>query len=206
MKLYCSANSPFARKVRVVLAELGIAHEEVRVDVYDAPPEFERANPNLRIPCLLEGERALFESNVIVDYLLRHPDAAAGRGDPPLVGSLTRPERQWEDRMVLETIEGLLDSAIMVYQLDRDGITAEQSGTVRRQLQRVQSELDWLEERVGEAGFVPGVLSIQDLNLTIALQWLDFRQPAPWRGRPHLEALVARHEGRPTLQATRPGT
>ena len=65
--------------------------------------------------------------------------------------------------------------------------------------------LDWLEARVKPEGFVPGVLSIQDLNLAITLLWMDFRKPAPWRGRKKLEALVARTEGRPSFQATQPG-
>jgi glutathione S-transferase len=205
MKLYCSHNSPYARKVRVVLAELGIAYEPILTDVNHLPPDYARANPNLRIPCLLDGERTLFESNVIVDYLLGRGSAPAGP-PPPLARTMTRPSHDLEERLVLATIDTLLDSGLNLFVLSRDGIRPEQSGTLRRELRRMQAELDWLETRVTPQGFVPGVFSIQDLNLTIALLWLDFRQPLPWRGqgRPRLEALVERYRERPSLLATQP--
>jgi glutathione S-transferase len=205
MKLYYTVNSPYARKVRVVLAERGIAHEAVTVNLDEAPAEFTRANPNLKVPCLVDGKRELFESNLIVDYLLKQGGGKAAGGQPPLAGTVTRPEQHWDDLLVLVTIETLLDSAANAYGLKRDNIQPAQSGTLRRELRRIEAELDWLEARVTPQGFVPGVFSIQDLNLAIALLWLDFRKPAPWRGRKKLEALVARSEGRPSLQATKPG-
>lgn len=207
MKLYYGLNSPYSRKVRVVLAERGIDFEPNLVDLEQPPADFARANPNLRIPCLVDGERALFESNVIVEYLLQRPGAWPAGNQPPLARSLIRPEHAWDDQLVLHTIETLLDSGLNAFGLLRDGVTPEQSLTLRRELRRMASELDWLEAQVGpEEGFVPGVLSIQDLNLVIALQWMDFRKPAPWRGRPHLEALVARYEARSSLRTTLPGT
>jgi glutathione S-transferase len=205
MKLYYTVNSPYARKVRVVLAERGLACDPVLVD-FDAPAaDFAAANPNLRVPCLVDGARTLFESNLIVDYLLQAPGGKPAPAQPPLARTLVRPDQRWDDLLVLTTIETLLDSAANSYQLKRDGVTPEQSGTLRRELRRIASELDWLEARIGPEGFVPGVLSIQDLNLAIALLWMDFRKPVAWRGRKRLEALVARWEGRPSFQATRPG-
>lgn len=200
MKLYYSLNSPYSRKVRVVLAERGFAFEPVVVDMERPTPDFARANPNLRIPCLVDGDRTLFESNLIVDYLLQHPEE-----HPPLATHLVRPERYWQEHLMLETIETMLDAGLNAFGLQRDGITPEQSHTLRRELRRIASELDWLDAQVGPEGFVPGELSILDFNLVIALQWMDFRKPAPWRGRPHLEALVARHEGRASLRTTMPG-
>ena len=205
MKLYYTVNSPYARKVRVVLAERGIPHEAALVNLDEAPAEFTRANPNLKVPCLVDGKRELFESNVIVDYLLKQSAGKAAGGQPPLADRLTRPELHWEDLLVLVTVETLLDSAANAYGLKRDNIEPAQSGTLRRELRRIEAELDWLEARVKPEGFVPGVLSIQDLNLAITLLWMDFRKPAPWRGRKKLEALVARTEGRPSFQATQPG-
>jgi len=205
MKLFYGPNSPYTRKVRVVLAERGIAYEPERVDLTDPSPAFRAANPNLRIPCLVDGERTLFESNVILEYLLQQPGGTAASDEPPLAAALTRPEHYWEDLQVLATIETLLDAGLNAFGLLRDGIQPEQSTTLRHELRRIPSQLDWLEARIGPEGFVPGVLSIQDLNLAIALMWMDFRKPAPWRGRKRLEALVARYENRPSFQATRPG-
>jgi glutathione S-transferase len=205
MKLFYTVNSPYARKVRIVLAERGLPFEPALIEVDSAPEEFYRANPNRRVPCLLDDGHALFESNVIIEWLLRVPGGKASGEKPPLARSLTRPEHHLDDLLLLTTIETLFDSALNTYGLLRDGINAEQSHTLRRELKRIESELDWLEARVGPQGFIPGVFSIQDLNLTVALQWLDFRKPAPWRGRPGLEALVSRYEGRASVRATLPG-
>ena len=45
--LYCSKTSPFARKVRVVVRELGIQDliDEQLVDPFDPSPEFLACNP-----------------------------------------------------------------------------------------------------------------------------------------------------------------
>ena len=104
--LYFSPNSPYARKVRIVLHELGLSYEEEQPDLADLSPEYVKMNPNLRIPLLVEDGKPLFESNVIVDYLLQTHGANAGRGQAlPLATRLTRPEHHWEDLQMLVTIE-----------------------------------------------------------------------------------------------------
>ena len=74
MKLYASNGSPFGRKVRVVLAEKGLAYES---DIYDGlRPTSGELGPTLAIPVLEDGPQRLWESDLIVDYLLRtYPDA-----------------------------------------------------------------------------------------------------------------------------------
>jgi glutathione S-transferase len=203
MKLYCSHNSPYARKVRVVLAELGLDYEPILTDLNRLPADYPQRNPNLRIPCLVDGERTLFESNVILEYLLQRAGPQRA-GTPPLARTLTRPEHDLQDRLVLATLDTLLDSGLNVFVLRRDGIVPEQSGTLRRELRRMASELDWLDARVTPEGFVPGVFSLMDLNLVVTLLWLEFRKPIPWRGRPNLEAVLRRYEGRPSIQSTEP--
>lgn len=94
MKLWCSDGSPFARKVRIVLAEKGLEHE---VDMRGGlrPTETHRQlNPALAIPVLEDGGLVLFESNLVVDYLLKtYPDARAGATEPPLAPAMTRGDR-----------------------------------------------------------------------------------------------------------------
>jgi glutathione S-transferase len=204
MKLYFGPNSPYARKVRVVLAEKGLPFEPAVIDVAAAGPEYARLNPNLRVPCLVDGERALFESNLIVDYLLQTYPDADGAGQPPLAKAMTRPAHHWEDALILSAIETVLDSGLNLFQIARSGVAAAQSTYLQREQNRIHSNLDWLEARLPPDGFVPGTFSIQDLNLTIAWIWLNFRKPLPLQPRPHLDALVARYERRPSLQSTHP--
>ena len=52
LQLYYSPNSPYARKVRIVLREQGLDCREISMDTGNPPPEFPRHNPNLRVPVL----------------------------------------------------------------------------------------------------------------------------------------------------------
>jgi glutathione S-transferase len=205
-QLYFSPNSPYARKVRIVLAEKDLAFEAKPIDTNNLPEGYRHLNPNLRVPVLADGERTLFESNVILDYLLRtYPEQPAGAARPPLAASLTRPERHWDDMLVLVTVETLLDTGLNLFQLTRDGIRPEQASYLRKELARTQTCLDWLETRFTPEGYAPGQWSIQDLNLVCALTWADFRKPFAWRGRKNLERVVAGYAGRPSVTSTQPG-
>lgn len=204
-QLYFSPNSPYARKVRIVLAEKGLDFEAKPMDT-NAPPEgFSRLNPNLRVPVLVDGARALFESNIILDYLLRTYRTPPAATEPPLAPALTRPDHHWDDVATLVTIETMLDTGLNLFQLTRDGVKPDQAPYLKKEQARAQTCLDWLEVRAEPEGFVPGQFSILDLNLVCALAWADFRKPFAWRGRKNLEAIVANYAGRPTVHSTRPG-
>ena len=204
LRLFFGANSPYARKVRVVLAELQIPFESVPADTANPSAEFLAVNPNRRIPALSDGDTQLFESNIILDYLLReYPNT--GKGDPPLSAALVRPEHRWDDWKILVTIETMLDSGLNLFQMNKSGIGPEQAPYLQAEQRRIQSDLDWLEQRASPGGFVQGAFSVLDLNLVCALEWANFRQPFEWSGRPKLAAIVELHKDRESISTTRPG-
>ena len=70
--LYDSHGSPCARRVRTVLLEKGLAWTTRLVDLTrmeQKRPEYLALNPNGVVPTLVHGERVLYESNVITEYL-----------------------------------------------------------------------------------------------------------------------------------------
>jgi glutathione S-transferase len=73
MRLYDYLRSGNGYKVRLVLAQLGVAYELVEKDIRRGEtrtPEFLAKNPNGRIPLLeLDDGRHLAESNAIISYL-----------------------------------------------------------------------------------------------------------------------------------------
>ena len=74
MKLYNVAYSGNSYKVRLLLAQLGIACEIVEVDILKGAsrtPEFLKINPNRRTPVLDDNGFLLAESNAILAYLAR---------------------------------------------------------------------------------------------------------------------------------------
>src|SRR3972149_7013082 len=97
LTLYYSPNSPYARKIRIALAEKGLEFASESMAPGSGAPgrthpgSFETMNPNWRVPMLVDGARRLWESNVILDYLFKtYPDRQGG-GNPPFARALTRP-------------------------------------------------------------------------------------------------------------------
>ena len=72
IKLYDSKVSPYARKVRLLAAELEIPIEKISLDFQKGDPqkpEYLALNPNGVVPTLVDDGFVLWESNVIVRYL-----------------------------------------------------------------------------------------------------------------------------------------
>lgn len=144
MKLYISNGSPFSRKVRIVLLEKGLSFE---TDVLDAfRPTVGTLGPTLSVPVLDDGDIRIWESDLIVDYLMRtYPDAAATgefAGRPPLSPWLARPEQHWQDMTTLATIASCAASIVNLRLMRPDGITPENSVYLARQRIRVERCLD----------------------------------------------------------------
>lgn len=75
--------SPFVRKVRVFLAEKGIAYDLEPVVPVNVSPEFRKLSPLGKVPALRDGDVTLSDSSVICAYLERsHPEPALYPSDP----------------------------------------------------------------------------------------------------------------------------
>jgi RNA polymerase-associated protein len=81
--LYDAARCPYCARVRIVLAEKGIAYEPVEIDLDDRPAWIYDLNPKGRVPVLDEDGFVLPESLVIMAYLdERYPEPALLPADP----------------------------------------------------------------------------------------------------------------------------
>ena len=202
-KLWFSEGSPFARKVRVVLAEKGLEYEADLLNGVRPAEVHRKVHPGLMVPVLADGELTLFESNLIIDYLLKsYPANPAAMPRPLLAPTLTRPERHWEDAKMLAVLE-TMGNAIANFKLLRDeGATPERFPYLGRHLTRIESCLDWLEERATPAGFVPGWFSIMDVNLICLIQYGEKRKILKLQGRPRLEEILTAFSGRPSILST----
>jgi len=77
LKLVDAPRCPYCARVRIMLAEKGIAHEPVVIDLQDRPAWVYELNPSGRVPVLEEDGWALPESAVINEFLEeRHPEPA----------------------------------------------------------------------------------------------------------------------------------
>ena len=84
MIVYDAARCPYCARVRIVLAEKGLAYEPVEVDLSDRPAWLYEKNPRGKVPVLEEdGGLLLPESTVIMEYLEeRFPEPALWPADP----------------------------------------------------------------------------------------------------------------------------
>jgi glutathione S-transferase len=70
--LYDHPSSPCARRVRITLLEKGLGWDTQLIELSrleQRSPEYLRLNPNGVVPTLAHGERVIYESNVITQYL-----------------------------------------------------------------------------------------------------------------------------------------
>lgn len=205
-KLYFTTGSPFARAVRIVLAEKGLPFE--RDETYTTPSIEERAKatPTLQVPTLIDGDLRLWDSAVILEYLMaRYPNPPAPESRQPFATDYVRAEHVWRDKLVHATLQTFGVSTSTISQLQWSGIRHEEIAHGTRSAVRNQHLLDWFEsELVSTAdGFVPGVVSVQDVLLACWCQFIE-RRPLrlTWKAsyRPKIEALVARLDIRPSFQ------
>jgi glutathione S-transferase len=83
LTLYDAARCPYCARVRIVLAEKGVDHEPVAIDLSDRPAWLYEKNPTGKVPVLEEGAWVLPESAVIMEYLEeRYPEPPLLPADP----------------------------------------------------------------------------------------------------------------------------
>jgi stringent starvation protein A len=83
LTLYDADRCPYCARVRIVLAEKGLEHETVVVDLGDRPAWIYEKNPLGRVPVLEEDAFVLPESAVIMEYLEeRYPEPPLWPADP----------------------------------------------------------------------------------------------------------------------------
>jgi glutathione S-transferase len=176
MKLLGSTTSPYARKVRIVLAEKKIEYEFVIEPPWASDTRVPEFNPLGKIPVLLlDDGSALYDSRVIVEYL----DLVS-----PVSRLLPEPTRQ---RIAVKRWEALADgicdaAASVVVELKRP--KAQQSGEwVSRQRKKIALALDTMAADLEDKAWCNGEgYSLADIATGCALGYLDLRCPGiEWR-------------------------
>lgn len=69
IKLYSTPLCPFAHRVRLTLAEKAIPFELIEIDLQNKPADFKAISPSGKVPVLKQGNRRVWESTIINEYL-----------------------------------------------------------------------------------------------------------------------------------------
>ncbi|MEL6979921.1 MAG: glutathione S-transferase N-terminal domain-containing protein [Pseudomonadota bacterium] len=201
MRLYGSVNSPFVRKVRIVIGELELEERVEFIAAEGTPlddPGLRAKTPLKKIPFLeTSDERILFDSRVIAEAMIEScPDEATARAMLPSGG----PDRQ--DTLTRQALgDGICDAAVGVaYETRLRPEALHWPEWLDIQWGKVVSALDWAETRALAADR----FDLGDAALAAALPYLDFRFPdRDWRiGRPALTGWWDGVRARPAVAAT----
>ena len=169
MKLLYTANSPYARKVRIVAIEKRIEIELQEVNLADPECIVKQFNPLGKVPVLiLDNQEALFDSSVIVEYLdLIKPESLLIMQDNRSKILVRRFE---------SLSDGICDAAVSAMLEDRKPIDQQSKAFVQKQLGKVQSGLDVLNTDIAKKKWcVNETFSLADIAVGCMLGYVDLR-------------------------------
>lgn len=199
MKLVASLTSPYARKIRVALAEKSLPFE-LEVDIpWLADTRVPSYNPLGKVPALVADDGELwFDSPVIAEYL----DTLAGPLLLPADRAAALPVRQAE-----ALADGITDAAVAAFLEGMRPAERQDPAAIERQLGKIGRGLTALEARVAQRkGCAGEALTIADIAIGCTLGYLDLRfAHLGWRAsHPQLAAWAAGLLARPSFTTTAP--
>jgi hypothetical protein len=142
-RLISATPSPYARKVRIALAEKAISFELVTEVPWDRTSITPRYNPLEKLPILLlEDGNSIYESSYILEYLeLKHPA-------PPLIS--TDCNERLASRKLEVLCDGICDAVVLTF-FERRRPAACQSGEwSQRQRRKIEGGVREMARLVGD--------------------------------------------------------
>jgi RNA polymerase-associated protein len=151
--LYEHPLSPYAQKVKIALGEKGVRFETRMPDILGGSDreEFLRINPRLEVPALVDGDTAVFDSTIILEYVEeRWPE-------PPLLPP--DPAARARARMIEEVCDTYYEAInwgimeIRAFQRATGEVADRLLGRASEQTAGVQA---WLARHLGTAPYFGG--------------------------------------------------
>ena len=197
MLLFYSSSSPYSRKVRITLRELGLAADvrEVECNPFSDPADLRAYNRLSKVPTLVAGDLVLYDSPVICEYLIAQAD---GVGMLPAGG-----QDRWRVLTGQALADGLLDVAVGMT-VERRRPPQEQSASAQaRWANQIRDALDAMVEQLPS---LPARSTLAHVAFASALGYLDFRYgDLHWRAeRPSLGAWYESFRRRDSMVQTEP--
>ena len=206
--LYDCSTAPSPRRARILLAEKGLAHETVQVDLRSGEQmgqAFRAINPQCTVPALRTEEGALLTDNAAIAAYLE-----AAYPQPPLLGvtALDKAEiASWQWRVEFEGLmaiaEGLRNSAPAMLNRALPGPVdyPQIPELAQRGLARLQQFMTMLNQHLAGRDFIAaGQFSIADISAVVAVDFARVLRIKPGDAHPHLLRWRAAMAQRPACQ------
>ena len=206
--LYDCATAPSPRRARILLAEKGIAHETVQVDLRSGEQlgaAYRSLNPQCTVPALRTDDGLLLADNPAIAAW-----AEARFPEPPLFGRTPADKAEiasWQWRVEFEGLmpvaEALRNSspAMVGRALPGPVDYAQIPALAERGLQRLQHFFTTLDQHLQGRDFVAGgQFSVADITAVVAVDFARVVKLRPGEQHPHLMRWRAAMAQRPSMQ------
>ena len=200
LKLIASTTSPFARKVRIALAEKKIECQMIAASAWDAGNPVHAFNPLGKLPVLiLDDGTHLYDSRVIVEYI----DLVS-----PVSRLIPEPARQriavkkWE-----ALADGICDAAAAIVVERRRPANLQSDEWIERQRRKIVEGVGEFARELEDRAWCHGEsYTLADIACGCALGYLDLRHADfDWRASyPNLARLFEKLGKRPSFSDTLP--
>jgi glutathione S-transferase len=199
--LYHSLLSPFARKVRIVLAEKNLDFTMKAEKPWERRPEFLALNPAGEVPVLIEPDSTVLAgTDAIVEYLDEVYREKILIGINPADRAEVRRLVAWFDiKMDREVTDNLVGEKIMKRRI---GEGEPNSQAIRAGHANLPHHLDYIGYLVDRRRWLAGDhFSIADITAAAHLSTLDYLGDVPWDQNELAREWYARLKSRPSFRA-----
>jgi glutathione S-transferase len=205
--LYDCATAPSPRRARILLAEKGIPHETVQVDLRAGEQfgdAYRRVNPLCTVPALRTPEGEVLTDNAAITAY-----AEAIRPEPPLLGSTPLEKAQiasWNWRIEFEGLLAIAEAlrngspAMANRALPGPRDYAQIPELAQRGAARTQDFFDMLEQRLAGREFIAADrFSVADITAVVAVDFARVIKLKPGERHPNLQRWRAAMAQRPAM-------
>lgn len=205
--LYDCSTAPSPRRARILLAEKGVAHETVQVDLRTGEQmgeAYRAINPQCTVPALRTDEGLLLTDNAAIAAYLeaRYPEPALMGRTPAEKSAIASWNWRVEFEGLLAIAEALRNGSPAMAGRALPGPVnyAQIPELAERGRARVQHFFTTLNEQLAAHTFVAGeAFSIADITAVVAVDFARVVKVKPGDEHPHLVAWRARMAQRPAM-------
>jgi glutathione S-transferase len=173
-RLLITERSPFARKVRVVLREKGLACEEIAVDLAHKPPILVNSGPIQKVPVLFDGGLTVADSTVICEYLEERYPAVRLMPHDYL--------RRADVRLWSQAAHEMAEAAIQVRSERLRHGSVRDLGALEKHQRLHDRILNYADEMLANRDYLVGHdLGLADISFLSAVGYSEFRLGDGWR-------------------------
>jgi glutathione S-transferase len=203
--LYDCSTAPSPRRARILLAEKGIRHETVQVDLRNGEQlgeAYRKINPQCTVPALATEEGVILSDNAAITAW-----AEARYPDPPLLGTTPLEKAEiasWNWRAEFEGLLAIAEAMRNTSPLMANRALAGPANYAQipelgmRGLERLQRFLVVLNERLSGRDYIAGDrFSVADITAVVAVDFARVVKVKPGEQHPHLLRWRAKIGERP---------